>query len=151
MKGDYMKRYFCLFSILSFVLVVYGCASNKTRVAEGAGIGGAVGALAGGIIGYQSGHPIQGAAIGGVIGGGTGAVVGAQIKKPTQDAASQAPVQLTIQQIVDFTKQGVSSDEIIAKIKAANSKYFLTADDLSYLQKQGVSQRVIETMQASGK
>jgi len=151
MKGNYMKRYFCLFSILVFVLVVCGCASNKTRVAEGAGIGGAVGALAGGIIGYQSGHPIQGAAIGGVIGGGTGAVVGAQIKKPTQDAADQAPVQLTMQQVVDLTKQGVSSDEIITKIKAANSKYFLTADDLSYLQKQGVSQRVIETMQAVGK
>lgn len=146
-----MKRYFCLFSILVFALVVCGCATNKTRVAEGAGIGGAVGALAGGIIGYQSGHPIQGAAIGGVIGGGTGAVVGAQIKKPAQDASSQVPAQLTMQQIVDLTKQGVSSDEIIAKIKAANSKYFLTADDLGYLQKQGVSQRVIETMQASGK
>ena len=146
-----MKRYFYLFSILVFALVVCGCASNKTRVAEGAGIGGTVGALAGGIIGYQSGHPIQGAAIGGVIGAGTGAVVGAQIKKPAQDASSQVPVQLTIQQIVDLTKQGVSSDEIITKIKAANSKYVLTADDISYLQKQGVSQRVIETMQAMDK
>jgi len=146
-----MKRYFYLFFILAFALVVCGCASNKTRVAEGAGIGGTVGALAGGIIGYQSGHPIQGAAIGGVIGAGTGAVVGAQIKKPAQDASSQVPVQLTIQQIVDLTKQGVSSDEIITKIKAANSKYVLTADDISYLQKQGVSQRVIETMQAMDK
>jgi len=146
-----MKRYFYLFFILVFALVVCGCASNKTRVAEGAGIGGTVGALAGGIIGYQSGHPIQGAAIGGVIGAGTGAVVGAQIKKPAQDVSSQVPVQLTIQQIVDLTKQGVSSDEIITKIKAANSKYVLTADDISYLQKQGVSQRVIETMQAMDK
>ncbi len=146
-----MKRYFCLFSILVFALVVCGCATNKTRVGEGAGIGGTVGAIAGGIIGFQSGHPIQGAAIGGVIGGGTGALVGAQIKKPTQNDSSQVPAQLTMQQIVDLTKQGVSGDEIIAKIKAANSKYSLTADDISYLQKQGVSQRVIETMQASGK
>ncbi|MDD5505473.1 MAG: glycine zipper domain-containing protein [Candidatus Omnitrophica bacterium] len=150
MRGNYMKRYFCLFLILASVLVVCGCASNKTRVAEGAGIGGAVGALAGGIIGYQSGHPIQGAAIGGAVGAGTGAAVGAQIKK-TQDIPSQAPVQLTMQQIVDLTKQGVSSDEIITKIKAANPKYSLTADDISYLQKQGVSQRVIETMQATDK
>ena len=145
-----MKRYFCLFSILVLALIVSGCATNKTRVGEGAGIGGTVGAIAGGIIGFQSGHPLQGAAIGGAIGAGTGAVVGAQIKKPTQDNSSQVPVQLTMQQIVDLSKQGVSSDEIIAKIKAANPKYSLTADDLDYLRKQGVSQRVIETMQVSG-
>lgn len=146
-----MKKYFYSFFILVFVLVVSGCQTNKTRVGEGAGIGGTVGAIAGGIIGFQTGHPFQGAAIGGAIGGGTGALVGAQIKKPTQDTSSDVPAKLTMQQIVDLTKQGVSSDEIIAKIKAANPKYSLTADDLDYLQKQGVSQRVIETMQASGK
>lgn len=145
-----MKKYLSLFSILVFVLVICGCQTNKTRVGEGAGIGGTVGAIAGGIIGFQSGHPFQGAVIGGAIGGGTGAVVGAQIKKPTSDASSPVPAQLTMQQIVDLTKQGVSSDEIITKIKAAKSKYSLTADDVDYLQKQGVSQRVIETMQSSG-
>ncbi len=60
----------------------------------------------------------------------------------------QVSVQLTMQQIVNWTKQGVSNDEIISKIKAANPKYNLTADDIDYLKKQGVSQRVIETMQA---
>ena len=59
-----------------------------------------------------------------------------------------APAQLTMQQIVDWTKQGVSSDEIISRIKSANPKYSLTADDLGFLKRQGVSQRVIETMQA---
>lgn len=59
-----------------------------------------------------------------------------------------APTQLTMQQIVDWTKQGVSSDEIISRIKSANPKYSLTADDIGYLKRQGVSQRVIETMQA---
>ncbi len=58
----------------------------------------------------------------------------------------QASNQVTMQQIVDWTKQGVSSDEIISRIKAVNPKYSLTADDISYLNKQGVSQRVIETM-----
>ncbi len=146
-----MKKYFYLFSILVFVLFVCGCATNKTRVAEGAGIGGAVGALAGGIIGYQSGNPVQGALIGGAIGAGSGAVVGAQIEKPTQDVPAQTPGHLTMEQIVDLTKQGVSGDGIIAKINATNSKYALTADDIGYLQKQGVSQRVIEAMQASHK
>jgi len=146
-----MKKCFYSFLILAFVWVVCGCATNKTRVAEGAGIGGTIGAIAGGIIGFQTGHPVQGAAIGAAIGGGTGALVGAQIKKPAQDNASEALEQLTLQQIVELSKQGVSSDEIIAKVKAANSKYFLTADDIAYLQKQSVSQRVIETMQVVGK
>ena len=63
----------------------------------------------------------------------------------TQNPA--APTQLTMQQIVDWTKQGVSSDEIISRIKSANPKYSLTVDDIGYLKRQGVSQRVIETMQ----
>jgi uncharacterized protein YcfJ len=140
-----MKKIFYLSLILVSVFTVCGCQTNKTRVAEGAGIGGTVGALAGGIIGYQSGHPLQGAAIGGAIGAGTGAIVGAQINKPVQQTQAQPA---TIQQIVDWTKQGLSSDEIISKIKATNPKYSLTADDLDYLKKQGVSQRVIETMQS---
>ncbi len=144
-----MKRNFYLFIVLAFVCVITGCQTNKTRVAEGAGIGGTVGAIAGGIIGYQSGHPVQGAAIGGAVGAGAGAVVGAQINKPTTNTQNpQASTQITMQQIVDWTKQGVSSDEIVSKIKAANPKYSLTADDIDYLKKQGVSQRVIETMQA---
>ena len=60
----------------------------------------------------------------------------------------QASNQVTMQQIVDWTKQGVSSDEIISRIKAANPRYSLTTDDIGYLKRQGVSQRVIETMQA---
>ena len=143
-----MKNSFCLPVILALVFMITGCQSNKTRVAEGAGIGGGLGAVVGGIIGYQSGHPVQGAAIGGAIGAGSGAVVGAQIKKPAQETQTPSSTQITMQQIIDWTKQGVSSDTIIAKIKAANSKYSLTADDVDYLKKQGVSQRVIETMQA---
>lgn len=143
-----MKKGFYLCVILASVLITAGCQTNKTRVAEGAGIGGVVGALAGGIIGHQSGHGVGGALIGGAVGAGAGAAVGAQINKPTaQNAQTQVTAQPTLQQIVDLTKQGVSSDDIIAKIKAANSKYTLTADDLDYLRKQGVSQRVIETMQ----
>jgi len=143
-----MRRIFYSCITLAFVFIATGCQTNKARVAEGAGIGGIVGAVAGGIIGYQSGHPLQGAAIGGAAGAGGGAIVGAQINKPAQDTQAQSFVQVTMQQIVDWTKQGVSSDEIISKIKAANPKYSLTADDIDYLNKQGVSQRVIETMQA---
>lgn len=65
-----------------FLLTVVGCAENKTRVAEGAGIGGVFGAALGGIIGHQSGRGVEGALIGGAVGAGSGAVVGAQVEKP---------------------------------------------------------------------
>ncbi|MDD5567982.1 MAG: hypothetical protein PHY88_02105 [Candidatus Omnitrophica bacterium] len=147
-----MKRLYSLLTVLILALAIFGCETNKTRIAEGAGIGGAVGALAGGIIGHQSGSGVGGALIGGAVGAGAGALVGAQINKPSAQASQSAPAvqatPLTIQQIVDLTRQGATGDDIIAKIKATNSKYSLTPDDLNYLKKQGVSQRVIEAMQA---
>ncbi len=89
-----MKKEIYLCVILASVLIVAGCETNKTRVAEGAGIGGVVGALAGGIIGHQSGSGVGGALIGGAVGAGAGALVGAQIDKPAaQGAQAQAETQ----------------------------------------------------------
>ncbi len=138
-------RYSCMGAVLVAALVLSGCAENKTRVGEGAGVGGVLGAGVGAIMGYQSGHPYQGALIGGAVGTAGGAAVGSQIKKPV--AQDTAP--LTMARVVELTKQGVSSDDIITRIKATNSKYSLTAEDVTYLNKQGVSQRVIEAMQGS--
>jgi len=70
------------------------------------------------------------------------------VSVPWSNNQTQVSNQVTMQQVVDWTKQGVSSDEIISRIKAANPKYSLTADDIAYLKRQGVSQRVIEIMQA---
>ena len=71
-----------LFAVL---VITSGCAENKTRVAEGATIGGVLGATAGAIMGYQSGHPYQGAVIGGAVGAGGGALIGSQIEKPQEE------------------------------------------------------------------
>ena len=142
-----MKKAFLLSTVLIFVLVISGCQTNKTRIAEGAGIGGLVGAAAGGIIGHQSGHGVGGALIGGAVGAAGGAAVGSQIKKPEQNTSAVSSAGLSMSKIVELTKQGVSSDEIINKIKATKSQYSLTAEDVDYLKKQGVSQRVIEAMQ----
>jgi len=144
-----MKKYFNLIVVLVFLGAISGCASNKTRVAEGAAVGGGLGALAGGIIGHQTGSGVGGALIGGAIGATAGAAVGAQINKPAQEAQEDSDTQLTLQQIVDMTKERKSSDDIIAKIKSTNSKFYLTADDLAYLRKNGVSQRVIDRMQVN--
>ncbi len=143
-----MKNYVYLSIMIAFVFIVYGCAENQTRIGEGAGIGGVLGAAAGGIIGHQTHSGVAGALIGGAAGAATGALVGSQIPKPA--AHTPAPFnpasQVTMQQIVDWTKESLPSDEIIHRIATTHSSYALTADDISYLRKEGVSQRVIEVM-----
>ena len=48
-----MKKYFYLFAMGTFIFVVSGC-NPYNNAGEGAATGGALGALAGGIIGHQS-------------------------------------------------------------------------------------------------
>jgi hypothetical protein len=105
------------FALFIFVVVAAGCATSKPEPA-----------------------PEQGQYLKVQLGQNT-------VSVPWSSNQAQVINQVTIQQIVDWTKQGVSSDEIISRIKAANPKYALTADDIGYLRRQGVSQRVIETMQ----
>ena len=68
------------------------------------------------------------------------------LQEPT--AESQGLGQVTIEQIMDWTKEGVSSDEIIHRIKTSRSTYGLQAEDTNYLREHGVSDGVIETMQS---
>lgn len=146
-----MKNYVYLSIMMAFVLIIYGCSENQTRVGEGAGIGGVLGAAAGGIIGHQTHSDATGILIGGAVGAASGAVIGSQIPKsnPSYPQPVQSINQITIQQIVDWTKEGLPGDEIINRIRTTHSSYALTVDDIGYLRKQGVSQRVIEAMQAT--
>jgi hypothetical protein len=148
-----MKNILVIVLVLSLALVSLGCESNKTRVAEGAVIGGLLGGAAGGIIGHQSGHAGEGAGIGIAAGALTGALIGSQIEKhkanPNYAAASPGanPNQMSLQQIIDLSKQGVHDDVIIDKIRLTGSRYVLTAQDIEYLKKEGVSQKVLNAMQ----
>jgi len=136
---------------------VLGCQTTQnTKAVEGALIGGLIGAAGGGIIGHQDHHGGEGAAIGLAAGAVTGAIIGSQMPQsaqPGQPAAAQPvqqaynPNQMTIQQIVDFTKQGVNEAVIIDKIHISNSRFALSAADIDYLKKQGVGQSVINAMQ----
>lgn len=158
-----MKKTVILIICCAFTLLNTGCQSNKTRVAEGAVIGGLVGGAAGGIIGHQSGNAGMGAGIGIAAGALTGALIGSHINKPQAKTQEQAqanqetkdatPVKaeevkaLSMQQVVELSKQGVSDDEIIKRIKATNSKFNLSQDGINYLKEQKVSQKVIDAMQ----
>ena len=54
---------------------------------------------------------------------------------------------LSLDEIVSLTQQKVSSDDIIAKIKASNSQYDLTASQIVDLSKQGVDSKVLDYIQ----
>jgi hypothetical protein len=142
--------------ILAVALISAGCQQNKTRVAEGAVIGGVLGAAAGGIIGHQGHHGGEGAGIGAAAGILTGALIGAQMKKaPTGDNQTSGQVgtqnansaQMSVLQVVELSKQGINEDVIIDKIRITNSKFTLSPEDLDYLKKEGVSQKIINVMQ----
>ena len=70
-----------LMLISLFCLTASGC-NPYNNAGEGAVTGGALGALAGGIIGHQSHDSAAGMLIGGTVGAVTGAAVGSQIEKP---------------------------------------------------------------------
>ena len=66
-----------LAAVLSCLLLI-GCATHGSSVntKKGAVTGGALGAIAGGIIGHQSGRGLEGAAIGAGVGALGGGVLG---------------------------------------------------------------------------
>jgi uncharacterized protein YcfJ len=151
-----MKK--ALFTFLGIIIMFsYGCESNKTRVAEGTVIGGLLGGAAGGIIGHQSGHGGEGAGIGIAAGALTGALVGSHIDKPKKQEEAQADTaavsentssaQLSMQQVINMSKQGMKDDEIIKELRATNSKFNLSQEGINYLKKEGVSEKVISAMQ----
>lgn len=149
-----MKRILVLFLCPALMLLALGCQGSTTRSGEGALIGGLVGATAGGIVGHQSHHGAEGAAIGAAAGALTGALVGSQIKKPGQAAQTTGttatgvnPNQMSIQQIVDLSKQGINENVIVDKIRLSNSRFTLNSNDIDYLRQQGVTQKVIDAMQ----
>src|ERR1700691_3305043 len=80
-KEDWMKKHFYVFTMIIFIFVISGCNPYNNE-GEGAATGGALGALAGGIIGHQSHDTGAGMLIGGAVGAVTGAAVGSTIQKP---------------------------------------------------------------------
>ena len=82
-------------TLVSLALAVAGCET----MGESAGLGGALGAGAGAIIGHQSGHTVEGALIGGALGALAGIVIhdikAHQVRNAQQTAAqyNYAPAQ----------------------------------------------------------
>ena len=56
---------------------------------------------------------------------------------------------LTYEELVRLTREGMSAEQIIEKIKASHSSYMLTPTQALELSKQGVSVKVLDYIQAS--
>jgi hypothetical protein len=86
-----MKKYICIALVFAFLLNTFSCymppperSSTAQRTYEGAGVGGAVGAVAGALLDRR--NPWRGA----VIGGALGAVFGGTITEISQRGAMEA-------------------------------------------------------------
>src|ERR1700679_2483590 len=112
-----MKQWFYVLTMVMSVFVVAGCNPYNNE-GEGAATGGALGALAGGIIGHQSHDTGAGMLIGSALGAVTGAAVGSQMQKPVYEepAPAEAPV-------VDAPSATYSGDSVTVNVPNNNGGY----------------------------
>jgi hypothetical protein len=132
------------------VAAANGCASmnhTETDALAGGGLGAAAGAL------LDRHHPERGAAVGGIVGAATGAAVGshedAADRRAKAIADAQQPVRgpLTLEQVADLCHRGIGDDVIKGQIRSSGTRYNLSAEQVTWLHDQGVSDAVINEMQ----
>jgi surface antigen len=135
------------------LLLLGACGCNSMNNTErGALGGGALGAGAGALLGAATGHAGAGAAIGAGVGAVTGGLIGnsedraeSRQKRSAEAWAAQHPP-MGIPDIVQLSQQHISDELIIGQIRNSSSAYALTANDITYMRQQGVSERVIGYM-----
>jgi len=118
-----MKKYFYSIVMIVFIAAISGCNPYNNE-GEGAATGGALGALAGGIIGHQSHDTGAGMLIGGALGAVTGAAVGSQIQKPEpppQQVVVEQPAQVVVAQTPPSTTY--SGDTVTVNVPNSNGGY----------------------------
>jgi surface antigen len=150
-----MNRTTAIGMLTMMVIPLTGCA---THTGTGAGVGGLAGAATGAAIGSATGNAGAGALIGAALGTVGGAAVGSGLDENDRrnearwaqtHAALNAQPPVSINDVVNLTRNGVSEDTIIAQIRTTGSTYRLSADDIIYLRSQGVTERVTQSMLAA--
>jgi len=121
---------------------------------QGALAGGLGGAGLGALIGSASGHAGAGAAIGAAAGALTGGAVGSALdnidaKNRAQIAAAtgHAPGAVSVNDVIAMSRSGIDEQIIVNQIAGAGLQRPLQANDVIYLQQNGVSSHVISIMQ----
>jgi hypothetical protein len=121
---------------------------------QGALAGGLGGAGLGALIGSASGHTGAGAVIGAAAGALTGGAVGSALdnidaKNRAQIAAATGhPLSaVSVNDIVAMTRSGIDEQIIVNQLATSGLQRPLQANDVIYLQQNGVSPHVISVMQ----
>ena len=143
--------------IVSAAPFTTGC-SHMSKTAQGAGIGGAIGAGTGALIGKATnGKAGQGALVGGLIGAVVGGLVGneedqrdkAAMEARVRDAEAQNPANqpMGVDDVIRMAQERQTDTIIIRQIQTTGSTFQLTTDDLSRMRTAGVSDAVMIEMQ----
>ncbi len=143
-----------LFTIL---MGVSGCQSSGYHTANGSAIGGLTGAAMGALAGSNRGKALEGAAIGAATGGALGGLLGNQVDQAeVRDASNrQAAYQeatscaVSLQNVVDMVNGGLGESVIIEQVRTNGVLQPLGVNDLVYLKQRGVSDAIINAMQAA--
>jgi hypothetical protein len=123
---------------------------------RGAGVGAIGGAGVGALVGNAVGDTAAGALIGAGVGALGGAAVGGAIDDVQAQNRAEIAAQLgrqvqpgaaTIEEVVNLSRSGVDPRLITNYVRTSGMARPLTANDLIYLQSNGVSVEVIQMMQ----
>lgn len=137
----------------------FGC-SNMNNTQKGAAIGAAGGAGLGAIVGKQLGNTGAGAAIGALAGTATGALAGnAKDESDRRDAfARQAAYErnqrireqrsMSNRDVIDMASNRISDQVIISTMRDRGGNFDVSPQAIIYLQRNGVSDGVIQAMQS---
>lgn len=151
-----MKNCSILIGLLS--VVAFSCAgcNSPYHRDQGALLGGLGGAAIGAAIGEHNDNPLAGAAIGAAVGTLGGAAIGSNMD--AQVAQNNAIIEqrmghrlsgaVTIPQIISMSQAKLSDEVIVTHIRANGIAGRPTTDDLITLNRNGVSDRVINALQS---
>ena len=138
-----------------------GC-SNMNNTEKGAAVGGIGGTAVGAIVGKQLGNTGAGAAIGAVTGLAAGALVGkAEDNAEERDNATRAAAYehdrrvrdaraVTNSDVVYMAQNGINDSIICNEIRTRGGRFDTSPQSIINLQRAGVSDSVIQTMQNYG-
>lgn len=158
-------------TVTAVSLLACGVAGCQTKTQTGLLVGGAGGAGVGAAIGSASGNAGKGALIGGAVGLIGGGLVGGGMDsadereaRRTREAearerrryvsetpAAPARNRPTLDEVVAWSREGLSEELIIDRIERSDVVFSLTVADENSLADQGVSENVIRAMRATAR